>query len=106
MRINLHCPYAEKDSAKQLGAKWDPAAKTWYIVNVEDLTPFMRWIPAKQHTHPGKKKRPKRPKQTPEDRHKPKVTGQYTPLCNCTTPPWEHCPHTEQQAQKAMESML
>lgn len=44
MRINIQCPFAEKDDARLLGARWDPVRKTWYIVNVEDLTPFMRWI--------------------------------------------------------------
>lgn len=42
MRINLNCPYSEKNEAKALGARWD--GTTWYIVDVEDLTPFMRWI--------------------------------------------------------------
>jgi len=42
MRINLKCPYSEKSEAKALGARWD--GTTWYIVDVEDLTPFMRWI--------------------------------------------------------------
>ncbi len=44
MRINLNCPYPEKDEAKALGARWDAGIKKWYIENVEDLTPFMRWI--------------------------------------------------------------
>lgn len=44
MRINLHCPFAEKEEAKSLGAKWDQSLKVWYLWNVEDLTPFMRWI--------------------------------------------------------------
>lgn len=44
MRINLNCPYAEKDQAKALGARWDSMQKTWYIENVEVLDPFMRWI--------------------------------------------------------------
>lgn len=50
MIINLDCPFSEKDNAKALGARWDVARKTWYIENVEDLTPFMRWI--------GKKPKP------------------------------------------------
>lgn len=50
MRINLDCPFSEKDHAKALGARWDVARKIWYIENVEDLTPFMRWI--------GKKPKP------------------------------------------------
>ncbi|MDJ0340417.1 DUF5710 domain-containing protein [Streptomyces sp. H10-C2] len=29
-RIWLDVPYAEKDQAKQAGARWDPAAKRWY----------------------------------------------------------------------------
>jgi hypothetical protein len=45
MRINLVTPFAEKDAAKALGARWDAAKKCWYIVDVDDLTPFMRWIP-------------------------------------------------------------
>jgi len=45
MRINLVTPFAEKDSVKALGARWDSARKVWYIQNVSDLTPFLRWIP-------------------------------------------------------------
>lgn len=44
MRVNLRVSFEEKDEAKSLGARWDPARKTWYIQDVEDLTPFMRWI--------------------------------------------------------------
>ena len=29
-RIWLDVPYQEKDQAKALGARWDPAAKRWY----------------------------------------------------------------------------
>jgi hypothetical protein len=45
MRIDLNCPFAEKDQAKALGARWDAGKRVWYIVDVEDLTPFMRWMP-------------------------------------------------------------
>jgi hypothetical protein len=45
MRINLVTPFADKDKAKALGARWDAVRKLWYIVDVADLTPFMRWIP-------------------------------------------------------------
>jgi hypothetical protein len=48
MRIDLNCPYAEKDVARRLGARWDAARKVWFIVDVEDLTPFMRWIKTKK----------------------------------------------------------
>lgn len=29
-RVWLEVPYAEKDAAKSAGARWDPAARTWY----------------------------------------------------------------------------
>ena len=29
-RVYLTVPYAEKDDAKALGAKWDREAKSWY----------------------------------------------------------------------------
>lgn len=45
MRVNLNCPYSEKDQAKRLGARWDHAQRVWYVVGIEDLTPFKRWIP-------------------------------------------------------------
>lgn len=46
MRINLNVPYSEKDHAKRCGAKWDAAGRTWYVENVENLGPLMRWIPS------------------------------------------------------------
>lgn len=44
VRVNLKVPFAEKDSAKALGAKWDATKKIWYIVDKADLTPFLKWI--------------------------------------------------------------
>ncbi|NHQ88563.1 hypothetical protein HA050_20910 [Iodobacter sp. HSC-16F04] len=44
MRVNLKVPFAEKDSAKALGARWDAAKKVWYIVDKADLSPFLQWI--------------------------------------------------------------
>lgn len=45
MRVNLKVPFAEKDEAKKLGARWDPARKLWYVDGKDDLTPFARWSP-------------------------------------------------------------
>lgn len=45
MRTNLIVPYAEKDAARGLGARWDSARKVWYVEDVEHLERFMRWIP-------------------------------------------------------------
>lgn len=41
----LSCPFAEKDAAKQLGAKWDVARKAWYVPSGVALSPFARWLP-------------------------------------------------------------
>ena len=48
MRTTLNVPFAEKDDARRLGASWDVARRVWYVENVEDLRPFMRWINAAQ----------------------------------------------------------
>ena len=44
MRTNLKVPFAEKDEAKQLGARWDAVKKVWYVQD-KDLAPFARWLP-------------------------------------------------------------
>ena len=41
----LSTPFGEKASVKALGARWDATQKVWYITDVGDLTPFLRWIP-------------------------------------------------------------
>jgi hypothetical protein len=48
MRVDLDVPYTDKDEAKRLGAKWDIARKRWYVVDVENLEAFLKWIPAHQ----------------------------------------------------------
>ncbi len=37
-------PYAEKDEAKRLGARWDPKARTWYVPPGLPRAPFARWL--------------------------------------------------------------
>lgn len=41
----LEVPFAEKDEAKALGARWDPARKKWYIPAGVAIAPFAPWIP-------------------------------------------------------------
>ncbi len=41
MRFAIDVPYAEKDEAKGMGARWDPAGKTWYVGQSDH--------PARQH---------------------------------------------------------
>jgi hypothetical protein len=45
MRFDLKVPFAEKDAAKQLGARWDAANKLWYVEGKADMTPFAKWNP-------------------------------------------------------------
>ncbi|MCQ8105661.1 DUF5710 domain-containing protein [Methylomonas sp. SURF-2] len=40
----LNVPYAEKDQAKALGARWDAANKKWYAPLGKDIEPFARWL--------------------------------------------------------------
>lgn len=40
----LHVPYAEKDEAKALGAKWLLSKKSWCIEGGTALAPFKRWL--------------------------------------------------------------
>ena len=37
-RVYLAVPYAEKNDAKKLGARWDKTAKSWYVPDGEGLT--------------------------------------------------------------------
>ena len=104
MRINLVTPFAEKDAAKALGARWDSAKKQWYIVDVADLTPFSRWIPkldaakatAIEHTAP-----PNNPptETVPIRRSAGVVTTSTLKVvhCGCKVLAWEDCTHTAAQ---------
>ncbi len=95
MRINLVTPFAEKDAVKALGARWDPAKKCWYIVDIADLTPFKRWIPNMDAAIDvsGSAAKPKftlppafaaTQSKSPEDKAD----------CGCDVLPWEDCVHT------------
>jgi putative DNA primase/helicase len=44
-RTYLAVPYAEKDEAKTLGAKWDARQKAWYVPEGTDLDGFRAWLP-------------------------------------------------------------
>ncbi len=41
----LTVPFAEKDEAKDLGAKWDPDIKRWFVPMGFDVSDFSRWLP-------------------------------------------------------------
>ncbi|AEG01540.1 DUF5710 domain-containing protein [Methylomonas methanica] len=40
----LNVPYAQKDAAKALGARWDAANKKWYVPIDKDVAPFAQWL--------------------------------------------------------------
>ncbi len=100
MRINLVTPFAEKDAAKALGARWDAAKKCWYIVDVDDLTPFMQWIPnldATQETGTTAGASPQTRAKAAVVKTKPPVASKpavEVPHCGCPVLPWEDCEHS------------
>ena len=103
MRFNLKVPYAEKDQAKQLGARWDAARKVWYVDGRDDLAPFARWSPS-EHTAsseeamPAAAKRatgaakPVKPSTAASAAGQVCVGSRYVaPPCVCDCAPWEEC---------------
>lgn len=40
----LKVPYAEKDQAKALGARWNAERKAWYVPDGVDAAPFAQWL--------------------------------------------------------------
>ncbi len=43
LKTYLNVPFAQKDEAKALGAKWDPANKKWYVPGGLDAALFTKW---------------------------------------------------------------
>lgn len=41
----LNVPYAEKDEARALGARWNPGKKRWYVPAGVALGAFEKWMP-------------------------------------------------------------
>ena len=42
--VFLTVPYAEKDAAKALGARWNPTRRRWYVADGVATEPFAKWI--------------------------------------------------------------
>ncbi len=45
----LDVPFAEKDVAKSLGAKWAKEQGKWYVPEGLNIAPFARWLPKEIH---------------------------------------------------------
>jgi len=50
-RTYLAVPYAEKDAAKQAGARWDKTEKAWFVPAGVSVDAFTQWMPAKGSMH-------------------------------------------------------
>lgn len=101
MRINLVTPFAEKDAVKALGARWDATKKLWYVVDVADLTPYLRWIPNLEAAteKPGEVSPPqlKKPKSVAPEQAMASFSTKpviLVPDCGCNVLPWDDCVHT------------
>lgn len=115
MRINLVTPFAEKDAAKALGARWDAKTRNWYIEGVSDLTPFLRWIPDKaaatsaqlgdttQAATPARSN-PAKPDSRPVKASRANQGPVQVPHCGCKVLPWEPCIHSEASRLRATAS--
>ncbi len=44
-RVNLRVPFQDKDEAKRLGARWDAAARVWFVPEELEPARFERWLP-------------------------------------------------------------
>ncbi|MBL8429445.1 MAG: hypothetical protein JNJ95_06070 [Dechloromonas sp.] len=94
MRMNLKVPFAEKEQAKKLGARWDSAQKVWYVEKPIDMAPFARWSPTlHERTNGGEViKSPKVSAFMQEGSGKVQVGGNYVvqpKVCDCL--PWDSC---------------
>ena len=52
-KTRLAVPYAEKDEAKRLGARWDRHARVWYAAEGADLAPLRKWLVAPEQSVPA-----------------------------------------------------
>lgn len=90
--IFLTVPFAEKDQAKALGARWNAAQKKWYVPDGANSALFDKWHPqATAGSAPGSSA-PKGPSMMEVGLT---ITGDnYLPLDHDCIP-WEPCPHCD-----------
>lgn len=88
-KIYLNVPFAQKDEAKELGARWDAIKKKWFVPTGKDVTLFARW-----QTESGVEESP-RPKKSSSSSSK-SASGAKTHATienfvayNGDTPPWD-----------------
>ena len=92
MRHDLKVPFADKDAAKKLGARWDAARKIWYVADNVEIGPFAKWSPL---PHDASSAPPNLQKTAPartETTGKVHVGSNYVEqprVCECL--PWDVC---------------
>lgn len=99
----LKVPFAEKEEAKALGARWNGERKSWYVPDGKPTEPFARWAAAS-----GAEYLPAKPAGAPKEKPasvdtraaKPVVGKYYLELPHDCSP-FEVCP---QCAPKLQES--
>ena len=88
----LNVPFAQKDAAKALGAKWDPAKKQWYAPANIDITVFEKW-PAQSGSKKASTTKSKKKSSTSGKKVVSGITtyGKNKELTNCNdnSPPWD-----------------
>jgi hypothetical protein len=93
MRLNLKVPFAEKDQAKKLGARWDAARKIWYVEAKEDMSTFSRWSPTPHDASTDTAKTPKRVAVSARSASSGVQVGsnyvEHPRVCDCA--PWDVC---------------
>ena len=97
MRTNLKVPFAEKDEAKKLGARWDAARKIWYVEGKSDLSAFSRWAPSPHDGAAAPAPAPERAAGRKMQAASMVIVGSHYRACQpvCECPPWEVCPRCE-----------
>ncbi|PKO51137.1 MAG: hypothetical protein CVU19_16850 [Betaproteobacteria bacterium HGW-Betaproteobacteria-13] len=99
MRTNLQVPFAEKDEAKQLGARWDPKARVWYVKDAADLTPFAKWLTTSaQQPQPTSGAKPATHGRTQSPPVQNTGAGFFVLACDCL--PWEGCAKCQEVVKK------
>lgn len=99
MKTYLVTPFADKDRAKALGARWDPARKAWYVENVADLSAFSRWLPGAAGVSQTREvvsnsTGPVTTRQVPQASLVEAREVAAIAHCGCDALPWEDCIHT------------
>lgn len=93
MRFNLKVPFAEKDTAKALGARWDAARKIWYVTDPRALSDFSAWMPQSEPPSAGAAT-VSVPVAAPSHAGVFTDPARVQSLCDCAVLPWEHCAHS------------